>query len=332
MENELEILENEIRSLQEQIGPLQAELGSLLRQAAQIDSESRTGIAYNAQNKILQPQKDVLPQDEHEEAPPVYHYNYFDESIQKYFKELTITHENADYPELSHQILAHVEARSNTGLLQLAENIFRFGGITAFPINERLYDSEDCSLLGVRFDVMDYTKKQYIAPFYIILRQKKLFGSGNSADKFPWTVFRYTTPAYVPLDQISKLLDCDDPDAGLSSFVEMVRLKLVDVQTRREYFESLKTITFADLFGDTLNKPIAEFEMDAACIRVTIKLNNSCKIELFCEKGEVVGIMALSLESEDEGALKDQIIKTKLSQLKSTIENTFRYLRSIDKI
>lgn len=332
MENELEILENEIRSLQEEIGPLQAEYGSLLRQATQLDAENRTGIDHNASIKMLQLQKDALPHDEHEEAPPVYHYNYFDDSIQKYFKELKIKKENAIYRESSHKILAKIEPRSANGLLQLGENIFRFGGVTAFPINDNLYDSEDCSLLGVRFDVMDYTQKQYLEPSYIILRQKKLFGIELTRKSLPWTVFRYTTPAFIHLDQISKLLECDNSDAGLNAFVEMVRSELVAAQIRREYFHSLKSITYANLFGDPMNEPIAELDMDDACTRVVLKLKNDSRIELYCDKKEVKGVVTFSLQSRDERALKDLIIKTNLSQLKATIEDTFRFLRSIDKI
>lgn len=328
MDNEILTLENEIRSLQIDISLLQADYNSLLRQKAQVEAEIGTTkttipvIPIRSQGL----EKVVVPND-HDDTPPLYHYNFFDESIQKYFKESPKKNSiKGQFPSLFHKLLAQVEYSPIHETAFLTETIHRFGGITAFPINDWFYDSEDCLLLGVRFDTMNHTTGQFLKPAFIILRQKKY--SKIDAVKFsPWSIFRYTTPDYVALDKHSKLLLHHNPDTGLADFVEKIRLILVKVEYRHEIINKMKAMSFKSVLGDSTEDLIASVEADPACSRLSFNLSNNHAIQINFDD-EFVSEVLLSPSLSPHGRMVQSILHhLEFSGILSRMGIVYQFLR-----
>lgn len=144
---------------------------------------------------------------------PLVQHTYFDSSIAAYF---------ADGDPAQPQAQDWDKA--------ILEGVLRYAGITAFPINGALYDAQEGALLGLRFDTLAHSTGKYNSPHYIVLRWREAkLGAG-------WTIFRYTTPAHLPLEKLAKLL----PD--LQRFCEGVRKHLVWTQYRLDKCAQLARI------------------------------------------------------------------------------------------
>lgn len=329
MENELLELENDIRSLQADIAPLQTEYHSLLRQVAQNEAPSH---APNIPTKNLFVEKDLVPVDEQDEVPPVYHYNFFDESILKYFEKKDVkdsSHSRSIKSKIcSQQILAEIEQWTANKNHLLVENIMRFGGVTAFPINDRLYDAEDCFLLGLRYDVMDHVTRLYVKPFYIILRRKRYLHDPEAEDTAPWQVFRYTTPLYVALDRYSALLNNKDREEGLRSFANSVHHRLVFVQRKKGLFSRVSQMTYSSLFKEASNNPIVIIEPDESYSHVLLSFSKDTHIELVCNDENIRDIKSSSSLQEYDSHIRGIATISDISQLVSAMERVFTFLRS----
>lgn len=322
MDDDLVALENEIRSLQAEIEPLQSEYQSLLRQVAH----------YEAQNKIISVHSKPavskeIPLDDHEDAPPVIHDEIFDESIRKYFKEQP--HESVPpvVAKPTQAILADIEQRTIGRGMLLVENVRRFGGVTAFPLNDHLYDSEDCTLLGLRFDLLSHACRKYREPYYIILRKKRCLDDTENA-QLPWLIFRYTTPAYVSLDELSSVLAQDDNEDSLVYFAEAVRRRLVLVQHKHESFERLAEITYDCVFDNGDKRVIASVEKDPEgdCSLVLVDLKNH-KIELICNETNVIDVKCASLKNH-ETKIRNTIVLRDLNEILLSFKEVYLYLYS----
>lgn len=322
MEDELVALQNEIRSLQADIEPLETELQGLQRQVAQFETQNKIVSVH------LKPTfpKEVPIADDHEEAPPVIHDEYFDESIRKYFKERPLTTQSRVAVKPTLTILANIEQRTVGRAVLLVENVRRFGGVTAFPLNDRLYDSEDCTLLGLRFDVLDHGTGRFREPCYIILRRKRYLEDTVADENLQWLIFRYTTPAYVSLDKLSKHLAQSAGETSLLCFAEAVRRRLVLVQYKHNLFDQLARLTHKDVFDDEKSEPIALIEKNSDCSLVVIHLQNH-KIELTCEEANVIDVKCISLPLH-ETLIRSLIVYSEFANLPQSFIGVCVHLRS----
>lgn len=281
IEQDLRDLESQIAALTDELRPLQADHDALYKQVARFEAD-------NKHKNLSRPPAPKPPTfDPDDDVPPLIHYSCFDDAIQAYFHDP----EPAD-PEAqvdTDAVLAAIDARARGSAHALHESILRCSGVTAFPIDDHLYDARDDALLGLRFDLLCHTTLRFLKPHYIILRQRHFHTKGEDTLS-PWHVFRYTTPAYVPLDRLSLLL------GNVDQFAREVRLYLVQTQYKHDKMEQVAAITLEDLLGknstliesstrtDTtpLSQPIVtRVEKDLECRSVSLHLPDAV-IELAC--------------------------------------------------
>ena len=323
MDDELIDVQNEICSLQADIGPLQTKYDSLRRQVALFEAQSKI---VNVPVKPWHPDK-ALRSDDQDEALPVIHYEFFDPALRPYFCEIPKSSKNRVFQEIHAQnILAPVEHSSDLGTVQMTENIMRFGGATTFPIDDHLYDKEDCSLLGLRFDVMSHSTRRFTEPHYIILCKKK---SDASARELVWRVFRYTTPPHVSLELHCKLLDQDDRELGLAVFAEAVRRQLVTTQFRHDIFDEIEKRSCSDSGHPS---PLVSVEHDSGCSQVTLKLRNNHCITLEFLEDRVVDVKCSASLSPFALSIKSIIVTADFAELAATLHQVFQFLRRNGKL
>lgn len=88
-----------------------------------------------------------------------------------------------------------------------AENVFRFNGITVFPIS----NDPNGDFLGLRFDIFNIFHKQFVSPHYIILKQLEATNDNSktntiSTEKQPmwkWSVFQTTVPKFISVAELA---------------------------------------------------------------------------------------------------------------------------------
>lgn len=86
------------------------------------------------------------------------------------------------------------------------ENIFRFNGITIFPIS----NDKHCEFLGLRFDVYNTYLKKFSPCNYIILKQFQIETTGkiittNNLCEWKWNLFQTTIPKYIPVFDLANI-------------------------------------------------------------------------------------------------------------------------------
>lgn len=325
MDDDLVKLQIEISSLTKDIDLIQAQHSALLSQVACYEAEHNVSI-FPARLLLTKPKE--IPAEAQDEVPPVIHYNFFDESIQKYFRDTAKEDVSLDsLPKLTEKVLAPIITRTGNGKMLLIENISRFGGMSTFPINQHLYDTEDFCLLGLRFDVMDHTTKKYLHPYYILLRRKTYPGITLVESNLPWLVFRYTTPAYIALDKHSKLLVQEDIWAGLEAFTRLVRLLLVVVQYKREEFTSVEKMTYASLFGDRSLAPLAIVKKDAEFSEISLNISDAMSITILCGDTEVTGVLCSASLSQYDSTIRSILVSPDCG-IASAVEEVYKFLRT----
>ncbi|GEQ68528.1 hypothetical protein JCM33374_g2196 [Metschnikowia sp. JCM 33374] len=318
LQEELHQLEKDIASLQEEVGPLQEQYDHIFREVSVFEAENK----HKKLSRPPVPKRVPLANNtiDFDDAPPLIHHSHFDASIEKYFNQSDEAKRSAQETDSNNddEILAKISLKTVAGQLALRESILRFGGITAFAINDHLYDTQDDALLGLRFDVLSHTTRQFLKPHYIILRRRNLSfketapsstsplapapAPASSPVQNHWSVFRYTTPPHVPLDQLQRLLSAADEAAGLQSFVERVRASLVSVQYKHDKLHSLSTLTHEEVFGfGSENKVVSKIEKDLSCQRIVLWVNNHSlptkplqplEIELICDELKIESVIA----------------------------------------
>lgn len=308
---EIETLQQDITRLETELRPLQSDYDMLFRQVAQ----------FEAENKHKHLTKPSLPQrrtDDDDDAPPLIHYSYFDDSIKKFFPAV------AQKPEPSIlDDLLRIQEKATAGQFALEESIMRFGGVTAFPINDRLYDTLDDALLGLRFDILAHSTNRYLTPHYIILRRRPLKLQENK-----WLVFRYTTPAFVPLDQFSKQLDVGDDEESLQKFAQSVRRYLVSVQYKHDKLDQLATIPYSDIGKESDLPIVTKIERDLECRRVTlfIGLQKTHQIELLCGLSQVESAACRVGNKEHAMYVETVLNNSDFKNLSGTMKSVLKYL------
>lgn len=146
--------------------------------------------------------------------------------------------------------------------LALYENIYRFGGITAFPINKYLFDENE-EILGLRFDV--FTFQKFHTPHYVILRKEP------SKDHDKWRVFKHTLPVYVPIRQYEAQLD--DNDVTIAAFAKSIRTFLVLIQYKHDKFNLVNKLGF---------KVIPDLQCERVIVEKALK-----RMELICSNDRI---------------------------------------------
>lgn len=266
--SELEELREEIKALEASNTLLRSQHDSLFKQIAQFEHDHK-------HKQLSKPSQFKTTKTDDDDVPMIPE-SYFDELIKKYFSH-PVEDEPPQPPSLSSSAL-HIQNHTNNSDLALIESIYRLAGVTAFPINDKLYDTSADALLGLRFDVLCHTTNQFLKPHYIILRRVQ-----TKSERYHWLVFRYTTPAHIGLDKLSQLLVHQNEEKGLRLFAFAVRDSLVAVQYRKDKFTQLAAM---DLVVDC----------DLECRRVVVDISNH-SVTLIC--GQKVELVTCTLPLEE---------------------------------
>lgn len=233
---EIDSLKSEIAALRADIGLLQSDHDALYRKVASFEASNK----HRNLQRLRPPSRHLPPADD----PPLILDSYFDDSIKAYFaSEATSVGQEPAQNAPSGDSLVAIQERTRQGAYALLESIHRFGGITAFPINDVLYDSSEDALLGLRFDVLSHSSNAFLPSHYVILRRILL-----KDQRTHWQVFRYTTPAYISLDACKHHLQDPDESRGLRKFCEHLRDALVATQFKHDTIKHICLLSYTD-FG-----------------------------------------------------------------------------------
>lgn len=172
------------------------------------------------------------------------------------------------------------------------ENIFRLGGLTAFPVNDPTkYSNNDTTknneyddrFLGLRFDIFNRYESKFSIPHYIIL--KKIEKNDN------WSIFKTTIPKYIPLSKISH----DYLNNDLTKFVNIIRKNLISIEFKKDNFLKLK---------DKLILPsFLEYDLDFT--KIKINLNNLLQIVIICSLNKIESVVTIPLRIYDNSNMDD---------------------------
>lgn len=269
-------IRQDIRLLTQDIVPLEEEYALLERELADLESS----VVSSKTPPEIHRKTDRPPEDDF--IPPLVHHEPFDGSIARFFRPkdgpLAKKH-RPNPPSVLLRATATVEIKDNV----LYENIFRFGGITAFPINKFLFSPDD-EILGVRFDTFSHSQKTYLKPHYAILRKVLMKGFPESR----WSIYRHTLPLYIPLTEYAKELLVGEVDSGVAVLAKNIREYLLKTQYKHDKLDALQKMKYSH-FGVLLENPVFSIERDLECLRVTLSFadrtllqKTSHKIELQC--------------------------------------------------
>lgn len=258
---EIDSLKSEIAALRADIGLLQSDHDALYRKVASFEASNK----HRNLQRLRPPSRHLPPADD----PPLILDSYFDDSIKAYFaSEATSVGQKPAQNAPSGDSLVAIQERTRQGAYALLESIHRFGGITAFPINDVLYDSSEDALLGLRFDVLSHSSNAFLPSHYVILRRILL-----KDQRTHWQVFRYTTPAYISLDACKHHLQDPDESRGLRKFCEHIRDALVATQFKHDTIKHICLLSYTDFGLDTSDAiPLALKEIDLQCRRIVLSL------------------------------------------------------------
>lgn len=320
LETELDALAAEIQRLDAEIMPLQVAHDDLYKKVAQFEADNK----HKHLTKPLAPRR-VSP---HPDEPPLIYYEYFDDSIRHYFSQDAPPEPLA--PSVQN-VLHQVDTRLSGAQNALLELVWRLGGVSAFPINNRLYDDSTDALLGLRFDILSHRTLRYLQPHYIILRRR-----ADKSDNSFWLVFRYTTPVYVPLAKYALFLAED----RLWHFVDLVRAYLVKTQYKHDKFDALAAITYADVFGLGLQRLISAMEKDLECRRIVLRIDSNSindngrkqlhVIELVCGVAAIEKVTCRFGEQNQRLHIETELASCGLTNLERGFGVVAKYMRQHD--
>lgn len=326
LETEIEGVRRDIRSLQQDIDPLQqhydqvaAELAAL---EAQMDPEDPPEDNPHARSKA-----------QYDDSVPLVQHSYFDESIAHLFDdEWAENHRPAPSKrqkinQLSYDMLARADSTVEATENILYENVFRFGGITAFHINRALVKDE---LLGLRFDRLSHTKHQFVTPHYAILRKTNRNTKLVNYGVLKWAVYRHTLPQYVPLDQFDEFLLLEDDNEGVRQFAVAIRTSLITTQYKHDKLDALLAMKF-----DTDTTIVHRLDRDLECRRVVVLLSHRFssslhhQIQLICSSTaiETASMTFAKGDYEQQGLVVESILRgAEFKDLAKKFRRVFEYL------
>ncbi|CAH2353612.1 hypothetical protein CLIB1423_11S03686 [[Candida] railenensis] len=277
IKSQLEDTRNDIKSLEEEIDNLSVDKKLLLDQIKKLEQ----GGDINNDEPLLQ-------------------HKYFDEIVQDFFHDTKTNNDETNHSKKKPKI------SFNSLNSALVENIYRFGGITAFPINKYLF-AEDNLVLGLRFDI--YSINKFEVPHYIILRKEqnvKGTTQGDGMNAGTWHIFKHTLPVFIPIRQYEQehLLQ-----NKLIQFVKSVRIDLIKLQYRHNKF-------------DLVSKGLGfRLEKDLQCQRVKLKYNDT-ELSLFCSQDYIEEVDVAS--NSGKRKIIESIVRN--SQIKDLLK-TFRRVK-----
>lgn len=312
LEDELRDLEADIVGFEGEIKQLQGDHDDLFREVSVFENEHK-------HKNLLKPKLPAkqTPYSTFDDAPSLITHQYFQANIKKYF-EPSASADTATRPwSNSEAVLTSLSLKSKATDMALHESLMRFGGITAFPINNALYNSEDDALLGLRFDVMCHSTNKFIDPHYVILRKRQYKGSSDSDPH--WLVFRYTTPLYIPMDSLAKHLGSGDQ--GLQTFVETVRSLLVMVQFKHSVLDNVEK------HGLSSPKITLTIDRDLECRRVVLHFSPTPSfIELICGLDSIESVYASLGHKDTEITVGHMLRSSKILQLDASLTKVLEFL------
>lgn len=280
LETEIKEVKGDIKSLEIEVGELDNEYFSLLSQAKDLKESLNTAQPSTNGEEAQKPPKinyDI-------EDPPVIQHNYFDESISKFFMKIPELDEkdveneeqcskrqklNEYSSKMMENSKAIIESKENI----LYENIYRFGGLTTFPLNNFLFENAE-QVLGLRFDSFSHYTKKFLTPQYVVLRKAHYSQKGTDTT-LKWEIYRHTLPVYIPVSEYSNLL-LEHEETGLQNFALKVKKSLMEVQYKRDKLDSLQELKFRHTLDTTCSRQerlvVVGVEKDLSCKTIKITL------------------------------------------------------------
>ncbi|KAF6011121.1 hypothetical protein HII12_002715 [Brettanomyces bruxellensis] len=251
----LENLKREVESLQEEVDALSAEYEKTL--AVQKNNKAKVE-EEDKQHDILKHENDLIAKLEG--------HDYFDVLINGIMVSGVQDYESVTGKQDNSRKRDHLAQQNSINYDQLIkkyspairlENCYRFGGVSAFPVN--VPPGESGEYLGIRFDTFDTCKKTFVLPHYIILKKNP---KNNE-----YFVFKSTVPKFVSVDDLAaEYLNCD-----LKKFVFSIRKRLIEYQLRRSAFIKLAQ-----------SLPKSSLKSDLSFSKINICYSTHLEIVLLC--------------------------------------------------
>ena len=241
---------SEILTLRSEVEQLEAEIEKF-SQEKQLASVKLNELKNQPDppSQISESEPESLLDSESESQPaPIYH-NHFDPEVARILEEANKVKKKSS-PEETASILY--------------ENIFRFTGITAFPINKSLLSADE-EVFGIRFDTYSNHERKFVAPHYVILKK---IPHEKEPNHHRWSVFRHTLPVYIPVNEAESVLEYgqEEVDQSVVKFSKLVYGYLSQTQMKHDIFAAV-----------SLNPDIRRLEKDLACHRVRLFLGRGCR-------------------------------------------------------
>lgn len=321
---EIEESERDIDSLSKEIETLEDIYNKLLHEAKSCGEDDID--SQNENNK----------DNTYKDIPQILQHNHIVGPLNLYFSSNNEDDLSDDEIQVKKRKLDLITSRKKDDLEVkeniLYENIYRLGGISAFPINEYLFKGEE-ELLGLRFDIMSHLQNKYLTPHYVILRKIATLDKTENIS-YNWTVYRHTLPAYVPLIDISKKLTEDD--SGILAFTKEIRQFLLKIQYKHDKFDSITKLKYNN-FGINSDKGlIRKINRDLMCQKLTIYVTNRLTgkgyhtIDVICTDSN---IQTVAIKAETSFGSKEDIIycenmlrNCSMNNLVKTFRKVFNYL------
>lgn len=334
---EIDNLRAEIADLESSLPLLKSKNDSLLRDIAQFEHDHRNrNISKPPNLSASRPQEEPSPSDD---IPPLILESYFDSLIKKYFSaSLSNSSPSNDQaptppPQSLHESALAILKHTSNSHLALIESIYRLTGVTAFPISDKLYDTSADALLGLRFDVLCHRTNRFLTPHYIILRRVQ-----SKSHHYDWLVFRYTTPAFVPLDSLHTLLHNANEEKGVRRFAFAVRDCLLSVQYKHDKFAHLAAMT-EQQFGIASHSPAVcplSIDCDLEARRVVIELpargaksaKSPPSISLLCGVSCIEDVSCTLVSGAARSYIEGALVNCRIRSLTLTFSHILRHLDS----
>lgn len=344
---EIQEVKGDIQSLHLEIEVLDKEYSALLSQAKDLEESLRQGDEpYNLQEIHGQSKANYDI-----DGPPVIKNSCFDESIRKYFTNVLDDVEEESTEVVTKRqrldnIASDFKAKSETILEMkqniLYENIFRFGGVTSFPLNPFLFDDND-EIIGLRFDIFSHYKRKFITPHYVILRKIKNTEKGLETT-MKWEVYRHTLPVYLPISEYSEYLH-EHEEVTFSKFTQQIREHLIQIQYKHDKFDFLRNIKYDHISKNRSShgRVVEKLEKDLQCQRINITLlsrilsgRKASEINLVCTNDEVkeVSCIIAGVDSDDKTIIQcESLLKNcDLKDLIKTFKKVIGHLMKSDRL
>ena len=193
----------------------------------------------------------------------------------------------------------------------LVENMFRFFGITFFPLIDptdlKLNDTTQKievtrQMLGIRFDMFNEKDSRFEKPFYILLKKSNSVKDKtsvnninlNGKDGGKWVIFKHTIPIYIDVEGIMRDLETQDASSydEIFIFAKEIYAILLENMKRR------KLLTKMEIDGLIKN---LKNDFESTSISFTV---NKIKMQLYLEKSIIVSCSITN-------GMTDEVLRTK---------------------